>query len=197
MGRGPPSLTRWINSVASSIMVISAPKSVSKTLSKPRRRRAATILPSTLVPMGISKHSPRVARIDGAVWTMTIFSGSLMASRTFWHSSFSCSAPVGQATMHWPQLTQVVSERGRSKAQAIWVSKPRLLGPMTPTCCCSQAATQRRHRIHLALSRIRWLQDSSTMLSGTLPSNRSSCSTPSSWHRVCSSQVPLRLQERQ
>ena len=64
MGRVPPFFTRWMNSVASSIMVISAPKSVSKTLSKPRRRRAATILPSTLVPMGRPNSSPRAAPVS-------------------------------------------------------------------------------------------------------------------------------------
>ena len=47
-----------LSSVPSSMMVTSAAVSTSKTLSKPRRLRAAIILPSTLVPIGMPKHSP-------------------------------------------------------------------------------------------------------------------------------------------
>ena len=36
------------------------------------------------------------------------------------------------ATRHWPQDTQSDSARSRSKAQPMWVMKPRSLGPMTP-----------------------------------------------------------------
>ena len=51
-----------MSSVPSSMMVRSAPKSVSNTLSKPRRRSAAAILPVTLVPMGRPNSSPKAAR---------------------------------------------------------------------------------------------------------------------------------------
>ena len=162
MGSTPPVVTRSMNSLASSMMVRSAAKSVSKTLSKPRRRAAATILPCTFVPIGMPKHSPRVTRTEGAVWTMTCFEGSRIAAQTFSVSSFSARAPVGHTTMHCPQDTHAVSSRGFSKAEAICVSKPLSLAPMTPIPCVSlQAATQRRQRTHLELSRYIWAAESS------------------------------------
>ena len=100
MGRFSPVFSRSINSVASSMMVMSAAKSVSYTPSKPSRRRAAAILPSTLVPTGIPKDSPRVARTLGAVWMMTCFWGLSMAAHTSSVSTTVVMAPVGQATMH-------------------------------------------------------------------------------------------------
>ena len=161
-GSLPPSWMRGRNSVPSSMMVKSAALSTSKTLSKPRRRRAVTILPSTLVPMGMPKHSPSVTRTEGAGPTTTCLVGSLRASHTLGVSSFSWRAPVGQATMHWPQETQSTSARSRSKAQPMWVAKPRSLGPMTPTSWYFRhTAVQRRHRTHLELSRIRWAAESS------------------------------------
>ena len=69
----------------------------------------------------------------GAVCTTTCLVGSFRAASTWAVSSFSVRAPVGQATMHWPQETQSTSARSASKAQAMWVWKPRSLGPMTPT----------------------------------------------------------------
>ena len=162
MGSLPPFWRRSRNSVPSSMMVKSAAVSTSNTLSKPRRRRADTILPSTLVPMGISKHSPRVTRTEGAGPTTTYLLGSWRAANTSGMESCSLNAPVGQATRHWPQDTQSASARSRSKAQPMWVMKPRSLGPMTPTdWCFRQAAVQRRHRMHLELSRTRWRADAS------------------------------------
>ena len=146
-----------MNSVPSSMMVKSAAASTSNTLSKPSRRRAETILPSTLEPMGMPKHSPSVTRTEGAGPTMTCLLGSRRAARTSAVESFSASAPVGHTTMHWPQDTQSTSARSRSKAQPMWVWKPRSLGPMTPTdWSWRQADTHRRHRMHLELSRTRW-----------------------------------------
>ena len=157
MGSVPPFFTRSTNSWASSMMVRSAPKSVSYTPSNPMRRNAAAILPSTLVPMGIPKHSPRVARIEGAVLTMTFLVGSFRASHTFWVSSFSPIAPVGHTVMHCPQEIQVVSAKSMSKGLEIWVLIPRSLAPITPTSWLPwQTATQRRHRMHLLLLRNIW-----------------------------------------
>ena len=56
-------------------------------------------------------------------------------------------APVGHTTMHCPQDTQATSLRFCSKAQPIWVLKPRSLGPMTPMPCrlgagCHTAAAE-------------------------------------------------------
>ncbi len=154
MGRVPPFFSRSTSSLASSTMVISAARSVSKTALKPRRRRAETILPLTLVPMGRSKASPRVTRMEGAVWTTTCLWGSERARQTSLVLSFSAMAPVGQTTMHCPQETQATSPRFCSKAQPMWVAKPRSLGPITPTDCHFwQAATHRRQRTHLSLSR--------------------------------------------
>ena len=64
--------------------------------------------------------------------------------------------------MHWPQDTQSTSARSRSKAQPMWVAKPRPLGPMTPTSWVARhTAVQRRHSTHLELSRTRWGAESS------------------------------------
>ena len=79
-------------------------------------------------------------------------------------------SPVGQTTMHWPQETQATSPRSCSKAQPMWVLKPRSLGPMTPTACHFwQAATHRRQRTHLSLSRNMCLAVSSKSCWGFSP----------------------------
>ena len=154
-GRVPPPLRRQ-NSVPSSRMVKSAAVSTSNTLSKPRRRRAVTILPSTLVPMGRPKHSPRVTRMEGAGPTTTCLWESFGQPHTLAVSSFSERAPVGQATMHWPQETQSHASFSRSRrSHVVW--KPRSLGPMTPTSwVLRHTAVHRRQRTHLELSRTRW-----------------------------------------
>ena len=69
----------------------------------------------------------------GAVPTMTYLEGSASAATTLSISDFSVKAPVGQTVIHCPQPTQATEERGFSKAQAMWVSKPRALAPMTAT----------------------------------------------------------------
>ena len=173
MGSTPPFFTRCTNSVASSIMVKSAAVSVSNTALKPRRRKAATILPSTLVPMGRPKHSPNVARTLGAVCTTTYFSGSFRAAHTLPVSSFSVRAPVGHTVMHCPQEIQGLSPSLASKAHAMCVWNPRSVGPMTPTAWFSrQTATQRRHRIHLLLSRIMCGADASSAYRSREPTKR-------------------------
>ena len=99
------------------MMVKSAPKSVSKTLSKPRRRSAAASLPVTRVPMGMPNSSPSATRTAGAGCTTTCLVGIVQGVPNILSvSSFSCSAPTGQATMHWPQLMQPTSRQLQSKA---------------------------------------------------------------------------------
>ena len=154
IGSTPPFWMRPSSSVASSMMVRSAPKSVSNTLSKPRRRSACVILPVTRVPMGRPNSSPSATRTAGAGCTTTNFSGSESASQTLSVSSRSRSAPTGQALMHWPQNTQSVSSMVFPNAGAITVLKPRFTAPIAPIfCTLRQTATQRRHRMHLFGSR--------------------------------------------
>ncbi len=141
---------------------MSAAVSTSKTPLNPRRRSAATIFPSTFVPMGILKHSPSVARTEGAVPITTCFKGSFKACQIASVLSFSVSAPVGQTAIHCPQETQGTSASFLSNALEICVSKPRSLGPMTLTPCkFLQTAVQRRQRMHFELSLIRCAAESS------------------------------------
>ena len=65
-GNTPPLFTLSSNSLASSMIVKSAEKFVSNTLSKPNLRIAAAILPSTPVPIGRPNSSPRPALTEGA-----------------------------------------------------------------------------------------------------------------------------------
>ena len=65
------------------MIVRSAEKSVSNTLSKPSMRSAATSLPVTGSP-GLKPNSwPIATRTAGAVWTTTVFFGSWIAAMTF------------------------------------------------------------------------------------------------------------------
>ena len=179
------------------MIVTSAAVSTSKILSKPRRRSAAASLPSTLVPIGIPKHSPSWARTLGAGPTTTVLVGSFSAAHTFGVSSRSVRAAVGHTAVHWPQATQAVLESGISKAQAIWVSKPRSQVSITPACWfLRQTATQRRHRMHLELSRTRCGIEASVWKPWSRLEKRF-ISTPYSRHSCCSSQSVLREQERQ
>ena len=82
------------------MIVRSAAKLVSNTLSKPSVLRALTILPVTRVPGGRPKHSPRAPRIAGAVWTTTCFVGSSMAAHTLSIAFRSPIAPTGQTAVH-------------------------------------------------------------------------------------------------
>ena len=150
------------NSEASSIIVRSAPKSVSNTLSKPRPRNAATILPVTSVPGSSPNSSPSAALTEGAVWTMTVFSGSPKALTTSHVASFSTKAPVGQTAAHCPQYVHTESLRFISIAVAITDSNPLFIADNTPTVCTSlHIVSQRRHIIHLSISRIRDFEISS------------------------------------
>jgi len=71
-----------MSSVPSSMMVRSAVKLVSKTLSKPARRKAVFISKVTGVPGSRPKSSPMAARGAGAVWMTTCLSGSSIAAHT-------------------------------------------------------------------------------------------------------------------
>ena len=95
------------SSVPSSMIVRSAVKLVSKTLSNPHCRRAVFSSNVSAVPGGRPKHSPMAARGLGAVWITTCFFGSSMAAQTSSVGSLARRAPVGQRLMHWPQLMQI------------------------------------------------------------------------------------------
>ena len=64
------------------MMVRSAAKSVSKTLSNPSMRRAVTIFPVLMEPGSSPNASPIATRTAGAVCTTTVFVGSLSARQT-------------------------------------------------------------------------------------------------------------------
>ena len=119
------------------MIVRSAAKLVSKTARKPKRRRAATILPVTSVPGGKPKHSPSAARIAGAVCTITWLSDLSSAFQTSSIWSRSVMAPTGQTAAHWPHWTQATVFRSWLNAGPITVSKPRSWGNRAPTCCVS------------------------------------------------------------
>ena len=79
-----------------------------------------------------------------------------MASHTSSIWSFSVMAPTGQTAAHWPHCTQATVARLRLNAGPMTVSKPRFCGNSAPTFCIStQTLTQRRHLMHLPLSRTR------------------------------------------
>ena len=74
---------------------------------------------------------------------------------TFSTARTSCRAPVGQASVHWPQFTQVVSLRSISKGGRTMVSKPRRVKSMAATpWISSQMRTHRPQRMHLSGSRM-------------------------------------------
>ena len=188
MGSTPPFFILFSSSVPSSIMVRSAAKSTSNTLSAPRRRIADTILPVQRVPMGRPNSSPMATRTAGAVWNTTYLSGSLSAAHTSLVASFSVSAPVGQAAMHWPQLMQATSLRLLPNSEPTCVLKPRFCIPMAYTpCVLAQAATQRRQSMHLLLSLTMLGLNSSMVFIMRSPGNSIS-SMPISLARACSSQ---------
>ena len=141
---------------------------VVNTLSKPRRRSAATILPSTLVPMGMPK--------------------ALAQSQHGWKGQSErlrvWSDRPGHAIHPWCCLSPPARRWGRqrytgrrirrprrpgsgSKAEPIWVLKPRSLAPMTRnilhfwrrrrhsggrgcTCCCRGPYGRRNRRNRMA-----------------------------------------------
>ena len=104
-----------ISSVPSSMIVRSAVKLVSKTLSNPQRRRAVFISQVMGMPGSRPNSSPMLARGLGAVCMMTCLVGSSMAAQTSSVGSFARSAPVGQRLMHWPQLMQTTLPSGLSR----------------------------------------------------------------------------------
>jgi hypothetical protein len=76
------------------------------------------------------------------------------AAQTLSVSSFSCSAPVGQATMHCPQETHGTSaEIFVERAADMGIEAAVVRADDRTACCFSQAAVQRRQRTHLPLSR--------------------------------------------
>ncbi len=139
-----------INSFPSSRIVRSALNSVEKTLSKPNLLRAATSFPVTTEPGSRPNSSPIDTWMAGAVWTTTYFSGSARASQTRSISLTSVKAPTGQTTTHWPQLLQLISFCGKSKAVETTELKPRPVNSRAFSPCTSaQTLTQRPQRIHL------------------------------------------------
>ena len=128
----------------------------------------------------IPRPAPRERRERAA--PTTCFFGSASSSQTSLVESFSCSAPVGQAAMHCPQLMQAMSrQRHIHTASSMAVLKPRFVGADHADALhiLPQAATQRRHRMHLLLSRTMDGDRSSTSYSFMAPAKRSSSSTPS------------------
>jgi len=121
--------SRSSSSVPSSMMVRSAVKLVSKTLSKPISRNAVFICQVTGVPGSSPNSSPSAARGAGAVWMTTCLVGSSSAAQTSSVTSRAVSAPVGQRLMHCPQLMQLTSSSGRSMNVEIVLVSPR---PTTP-----------------------------------------------------------------
>ena len=91
----------------------------------------------------------------GATWATMYFFPSCIVIITFSTARTSCSAPVGQASVHWPQLTQVVSERSFSKGGSTMVSNPRRVKSMAATpWISSQMRTHLPQRMHLSGSRM-------------------------------------------
>ena len=133
MGSTPPFCTRSINSWASSIMVKSAPKLVSNTLSKPMRRRSCRHL-SLHIRCRWDSRTPRQdlpgQREPSARSHAYSDHGWLPAHRRY--RTFHTERPVGHTAIHWPQDTQEVSPRPISKAEPILVAKPLWFGPITP-----------------------------------------------------------------
>ena len=107
------------------MMVRSAVKLVSKTLSNPQRRSAVFNSNVKACPGSRPKHSPIAARGLGAVWMITCFSGLSIACQTSSVGSLALSAPVGQRLMHWPQLMQTTSASGLSMKVVTLVRSPR------------------------------------------------------------------------
>ena len=171
IGSTPPFFTRSISSLASSMMVRSAAKSVSNTLVKAQAAQRASHLAGDRGAHGDAElFAQRRAHGRGRLHTPHAWWDRPGAANTLAVSSCSVSAPVGHTAMHWPQLMQAVSASESPQAQAICVLKPRLIGPITPTCCTLlHTATQRRQRMHLALLRTMEGDLSSICVSVRLP----------------------------
>ncbi len=154
MGSLPPFVILWTSSEASSIIVRSALKEVSNTLSNPILLRAAVITSAASIPGFIPNSSAMVTEMLGACCTTTVFVGSFRASMTFWMLDFSVSAPVGQTLMHWPQLMQLDTLSPSSKAVPMCALLPLPMKSMQATpCISSQTRTHLPQRMHLSGSR--------------------------------------------
>ena len=71
---------------------------------------------------------------------------------------WSCSviAPTGHTAPHWPHCTHTTSSSSWQNAGPTTVLKPRFCGHKAATpCTLLQTVTQRRQRMHLAVSRVR------------------------------------------
>ena len=144
-----------MSSVPSSMIVRSAVKLVSNTLSKPARRRAVFISNVTGVPGSRPNSSPMAERGAGAVWMTTCVSGSSMAAHTASVSSLAYRAPTGQRLTHWPQLMQTAVPSGMSSNVSMVTLLLRPTASSTPTSWMSmQVRMQRRQRMHLFMSRM-------------------------------------------
>jgi len=197
MGSGPPVRIRWASSDASSMMVRSAEKLVSKTRLNPSRRRAAFRIPATSWPGFSPNSSARVTDTAGACWITAIRSGSARAARISSAWLRSTSAPVGQIMTHWPQLTQLDTLSPSLKAVPTTVLLPRLMKLMAETpWISSQTRTHLPQRMHLAGSRMIDGLDRSTLWSTGVPPKRR-CWTPSSAARARSRHESFRWQYRQ
>src|SRR5659263_161549 len=126
----------------------------------------------------------------------TCLFGLFIASHSFSVSSFSLSAPTGQAIMHWPQYTQGASAMDTSYAGPTLVANPRLMNERTPISCFSQADTQRPHLMHLLPSLI-MENDLSSYTDGLFSPSKVIPRIEYSSASVCSSQLRLRIQARQ
>ena len=145
---------RSMNSLLSSRMVRSAENVVSKTCFTPMARMAAARRFSVALSWLRPRLSPQAARTAGATWKTTSFVGSQRASKTSSVSSRSRRAPTGQWLTHWPQRAQLASFMRRPPLMRTVVWAPEPVTSHTPRDCTrSQTDTQRRHLMHLELSR--------------------------------------------
>ena len=113
------------------------------------------------------------------------------ASQTSSVSSFSCSAPVGQAAMHWPQLMQAMSASGMfQRCSSMAVLKPRYARADHADALHSAAggyaaAAQNALVVVAHDGRGQCRPRHSSVMA---PAKRSPSSTPRSRHSFCSSQ---------
>ncbi len=85
------------------------------------------------MPGSTPNSSARVTETAGACCTTTYLSGSRRAAKTSGTYDRSTSAPVGQTTTHWPQLTQLEVAKPRENAVPITVLLPRPTKSMAAT----------------------------------------------------------------
>ena len=132
-GRFSPFCRRSRNSRPSSITVISAPKEVSYTRSKPIRRSEATICPLVVSPGWKPNASPTATRTAGAMDATTSLVLSCSASQTASICDFGVSAPTGQTFTHCPQLTHSTVPSPLSKQGTTRAFAPRWAKSSAPT----------------------------------------------------------------